>query len=765
MRGAVLRALGSHRLRDLGPARSLYQLDRQGSARCFPPLDTLDSRPNNLQVQPTRFIGRAHELEAVQKALRSEDTRLLTLVGAAGTGKTRLALQAAASLAGRFQQGVFFVDLAVLREPLQVAEAIAAALDFREAGGDGLPLMEALKGYLAKRQVLLILDNFEHLLPAAGDAATLLAGCPRLVILATSREALRLRAERVILVPPMQLADPGQAEEMIARSDAVCLFADRAEAVQPDFVLNRENMKTVAALCSRLDGIPLAIELAAAHIGTLDPRALLAALESRLGFLKGGPRDLPARQRTLRGEIDWSHQLLASQERLLFRRISVFPGGCTPQSAEAVCGAAGEDLGVPATLASLGGKSLVRASPGGESRFLMLETIREYARERLAESEEAGQIESRFSSYFLDLAEEAEPGMFTRQQKSSFDRIETEYGNLRAALGLMHDRGARTEGLRLAGAMGWFWFRRARFSEGQHWLELFRGLAAADDPPGPRAKVAYWLGWMKLCAGSAFWGNPEGKRYFEESLELFRRAGDKRGAALSLVWLGWKEGDIEDDDGRATADQSVALARQTEDPWALSWCLKIAYSHLRRPDKNLESRAAALEEAIALARKSGDPFLLSQALSGMGNVYAWIGELARSLPWYLDSLRISRQIDDKWSILDTMNCLGDSHLGLGHLTEARGFFSEGLRMAQDLGARGYLVFFIQGLCGVAKSEGGMRRAARLWSAEASILEPGMRYDSTFPARFGLDEETARAEWMAGQSMTLEQTVEYALAEE
>jgi predicted ATPase len=763
--GAALRNLGSHRLQDLGPARSIHQLCHQGSARDFPPLDTLDSRPNNLQVQPTPFIGREQEVEAVREALRSEETRLLTLVGAAGTGKTRLAQQAAAGMVGQFEQGVFFVDLAALREPMQMAGAIAAALDFREAGGDGRSLMETLKDYLARRQVLLILDNFEQLLPAARDAATLLAGCPRLKVLATSREALRLRAEREIPVPPMRLPDPMQGEEAAAQSDAVRLFADRAEAVQPDFVLNRENLKAVAAICIRLDGIPLAIELAATHIRTLSPRALLAALRSRLSLLQEGPRDLPARQRTLRGEIDWSHQLLSRDERLVFRRASVFPGGCTRGAAGTVCPAAGEDLDVPAALASLMHKSLFRAVADGEPRFRMLETIREYARERLAESGEAEDVESRFSSYFLDLAEAAEPGMFTGDQKLWFERIEAEYDNLRAALAWMRDRGARTEGLRLAGALGWFWFRRARFSEGQYWLELFRSAAAADDPPGPRAKAAYCLGWIKLCVGSAFWGNPEGKRCFAESLELFRQAGDRRGAALSLVWLGWKEGDIEDDDGRAMADESVALARQTGDPWAISWCLKVAYSHLRRPDKDLGSRAAALEEAIALARKSGDPFLLSQALSGVGNVYAWIGELARSLPWYLDSLRISREIDDKWSILDTMNCLADAHLGLEHLTEAKGIFSQGLRMAEDLGAKGYLVFFMQGLSGVARSEGRMRRAARLWAAEASILDPGMRYDSGFSRKFGLDEEAARAEWMAGQSLTLEQAVAYALAEE
>jgi predicted ATPase/DNA-binding SARP family transcriptional activator len=761
--GAALRNLGMHRLRDLGPARPVFQLEPAAGARNFPPLDTVDRVPNNLRTQPTPFIGRGPEVEAVREALRSEETRLVTLVGAAGTGKTRLALQAAAAVTGAFEQGVFFADLGALREAVQMTGAIAGAVGFREPGGDGRSLPGALRDYLARRRVLLILDNFEHLLPAARDVAILLEGCARMKVLATSREPLHLRSERVVPVPPMQLPDPGRLEDTAPPSDAVRLFVDRAEAVQPDFILNRQNLKAVAAICSRLDGLPLAIELAAAHVGTLSPGALLAALHSRLTLLQGGPRDLPARQQTLRGEIDWSYRLLAAEEQRFFRRASVFPGGCTQGAAEEVCVAARERVDVPAVLASLAGKSLFRTGGDGEPRFRMLATIREYASERLEESGEAAEIESRFASHLLACAEAAEPGMFTSDQKACFDGIEAEYDNIRAALEWMRDRGAWREGLRLAGALGWFWFRRARFSEGAQWLELFRGAAAADDPPGPRAKAAYCLGWLKLCVGIGFWGNPEGRRCFAESLELFRRSGDRRGEALSLVWLGWKEG-IEDDEGRAMAEESVALARRTGDPWVISWCLKVAYSHLRRPDKDLASRAAALDEAVALARECGDPFLLSQALSGMGNVYAWIGELARSVPWYADSLEISRRIDDKWSILDTLNCLGDAHLGLGHLAEAREIFAEGLRTADELGARGYFVFFLQGLCGVARGAGRMRRAARLWAVEASILEPGMPCDRGFSRKFGLDEDAARAEWTAGHSMNLEQAVAYALSE-
>jgi len=345
-----------------------------------------------------------------------------------------------------------------------------------------------------------------------------------------------------------------------------------------------------------------------------------------------------------------------------------------------------------------------------------------------------------------------------------FDRIEDEYDNLRAALTWLYDRRNLVDGLHLAGALGWFWFRRARFAEGQHWLERFHAAAREVGLPGPRAKAAYFLGWLKLCVGSAFWGNPEGKQFFRESLRLWREAGNQRGIALSQVWLGWKD-DIEGKDSWAFADESVGIARETGDPWTIAWCLKVAYSHLRRQDKDLSYRRAALEEAVALARKTGDPFLLSQALNGMGNVFSWIGELEAAEPWYLDSLRIARETDDSWSILDNLNCLADGYLGLGQIRQAKELFTEGLRLAMDLGARGYLAWFIGGFYGVARCEGQSKRAVRLGAFSESILNPDSRYDPHFAQELGLDDQVAATEWKIGQAMTLEQAVSYALADE
>lgn len=763
--GTTLRCLGAHRLKDLGPAQPIHLLEHPNLPQGLHQLETLDSRPNNLQTQPTPFIGRVKELAAVRGTLRLDEVRLLTLTGAGGTGKTRLALQAAAGLSNHFEQGMFFVDLAALREPNHVVEAIAAALNVRETGGDGRSLLETLKDYLGGKQVLLLLDNFEHLLSAAPQVAELLASCPQLKVLSTSREALHLRAERVFPVPPMQLPSQGQRVEVMKCCEAVRLFAERAAAVRSTFELSGENVEMVAEICIRLDGLPLAIELAAMHIRVLTPQTLLTKLKNRLNLLKGGPRDLPERQQTLRSEIDWSHELLEPGERRIFMRVSVFPVGCTLDAAEAVCHMAGEDLDVFSNLSSLTEKSLVRLVEGnGESRFRMLETIREYARERLEESGELDALEPRFAAYFLRFAEQAELELYGPDQMRWFDRIEDEYDNIRAALTWLYDRRNLLDGLRLAGALGWFWFRRARFAEGQHWLELFRDAAGEIAPPGPRAKAAYFLGWMRLCVSSV-WGNPEGKHFFRESLRLWREVGNQRGIALSQVWLAWKEGDIEGQDGWAIADESVAIARETDEPWAIAWCLKVAYAHLRRQDKDLASRRAALEEAIDLARKAKDPFLLSQTLNGMGNVFNWIRELEAAEPWYLDSLRIAREIGDSWSILENIYYLADGNFGLGRIRKAKELFSEGLRLAMDYGARGYLGWFIGGFYSLARREGRNKRAARLGAFSESILNPDGRYNPYFAEELGLDEEVAAAEWKIGQNMTLEQAVAYTLMDE
>lgn len=760
--GTTLLDLGPRRLKDLGPPQHLYLLQHSALLQELPHLETLDRLPNNLPIQPTRFIGRATELKSIQKILRSEDVRLLTLVGAGGTGKTRLALQAAAGLINYFQEGVFFVDLTAVRNSSDTAETIASTLAVREYGGEGRSIMGTLKDYLAGKRLLLILDNFEHLQPAAPQIAELLAACPLLKILASSREALHLKAEKQFPVQPMLLPSPDQSGLVIMQCEAVRLFTQRAAAVRPTFQLNNENVHVVAEICRRVDGLPLAIELAATYISVLTPQTLIKKLHNRLKLLKGGPVDTPQRQQTLRREIDWSHELLDSKQQAVFMRLSVFPSGCTLDAAEAVCPAEPE---VFTHLSSLVEKSLLRlVGFKGDSRYRMLETIRDYAGEKLKDSGEIDSTRRNFATHILQFAEQTESELYGPDQMEWFDRIDVEYGNIREALSLMRDRKAYGDGLRLAGALGWYWFRRGRFAEGQHWLRLFHDAAVETVPPANMAKAAYFLGWLKLCVGNTFWGNPEGKCFFEESLRLWREAGNLRGMALSQVWLGWKD-NVDGKEDWAVVDEGVENARRTGDPWAISWCLKFAYSHLKRPDLSLSHKRVALEEAISLARKTKDPFLISQGLNGMGNVFSWNGDLNAAERMYLDSMRLAREINDSWSILNNINCLADGYLGLGRFEKAKELYNEGLRLAVELGARGYMAWFVGGFYILARHEGLNKRALRLGAFSESILNPDSRYNPRFAEELGLDGKAAEADWNIGRSMSPEQAVAYAFYNE
>ena len=406
--GHDLRDLGAHRLRDLLVAEHIFQLTGPGLPTDFPPLKSLDWRPHNLPAQPTPLIGREIEVAALRDLLAAPGTRLVTLTGAGGSGKTRLALQVAAEAQDAFPDGVWWAPLAGISDPALVPQAIAAPLGVREAAGE--PLLETLAHHLQSRKTLLLLDNLEQVVDAAPLLARLLDAAPGVVMFATSREPLRLRAEREFPLEPLPLPAGvrGVSAEAALESAAVRLFVERAQAVKPGFALDEANVADVVAICRRLDGLPLAIELAAARVRILSPAALLARLDQRLSILTGGARDLPERQQTLRAAIAWSHDLLTGEERSLFARLAIFAGGCTFEAAEAVCSAAG---GIAMDLfdgvSSLVQKSLLRQEegPGGDARFTMLETIREFAQERLRELPEADELRAAHADTFLALAE------------------------------------------------------------------------------------------------------------------------------------------------------------------------------------------------------------------------------------------------------------------------------------------------------------------------------------------------------------------------
>jgi predicted ATPase/class 3 adenylate cyclase len=722
--GTDLRELGEHRLPDLLEPECVFQLLHPDLPDAFPPLRTLETRPHNLPTQATPFLGRERAVNEVVALLRSAEARLVTLTGPGGTGKTRLALQAAAQLLEDFPDGVYFVPLAALRDPELVPSAIATALGLREQAGQ-MPA-QAVREALADKRLLLVLDNVEQVAASAPFVGELLAAAPALEVLATSRLPLRLRAEREYPVPPLALPPAnGTPPEQLLQYEAVRLFVERAQSVRAGFALTPEIATAVAEITRRLDGLPLAIELAAARVRLLPPAALLARLEKRLPLLTGGPRDAPARQQTLRDAIAWSYDLLTAGEQALFRRLSIFAGGFSLEAAEAVANRGGE-LDVLDGVDRLSEHSLLRPGADGEPRFTMLETIREYGLEQLEQSGEAEAARQAHTEFFLALVEEAEPKLTSPDQLVWLERLEAEHDNLLAALSwaLVNDTQIA---LRLAGGLAWFWYFRGYLREGRAWLD--RILAASGDP-GPLHVGAF------AAAGrlARHLGDYEGAiALLERSLELARSFQDRRVEALALHELGALAGLAEGDAAREVilTEASLALWRELGDSWGTARTLNnLGYEAYLQGD--VDRAVSLLDEGVTLARVAGDRSVLGYILDSRGVVAEAQGELERATDLY----------------------------------------QEALTLAQQVGNPLVVAFALSSLAGMAARQGQPVRAARMWGAASALrdsigtrlpLEEEERFAQPLSAvRDFLGEDAFAAAWEEGRAQPLDQVVAEAL---
>ncbi|HJQ30424.1 MAG TPA: tetratricopeptide repeat protein [Rubrobacter sp.] len=766
-----LRDLGERRLKDLSGPEHVFQLTASDLPSAFPSIKTLDRRRNNLPAQPTALVGRERELDEILAMLRSPFVRLLTLTGPGGTGKSRLGLQAAAELTDEFEDGVFFVALAAIADPALVAPTIVRTLGLTESGNQ--PPEDLLESYLGDRQTLLVLDNFEQVLESAQLLDALLSAASGLKILATSRTPLRLYGEHEFPVPPLSLPDTESLPpvESLTQYEAVRLFVDRAVAARPGFSLSEENAPAVVEICARLDGLPLAIELAAARIKLLPPQAMVSRLGNRLKLLTGGGRNLPERQRTLRNAIEWSYEMLDEGEKTVFARLAVFSGGSTLEAIEAVCDAE-EDLPVDALegVSSLLDMSLIRQEEvqEGEPRFEMLETIHEFALEKFEECHDAGAIRRAHAEYFLSLAELAEPELWGPEDAAWLDKLEVEHDNLRAALSWAVTHEESELALRLGGALRWFWNMAGYYSEGRRRLET------ALNTEGPvsaeaRAKVLEGVGWLAIQQGDL----DRAEATAEEGLELCAEAGLGEVIAADfkdvLGYAARHRGDYE----RAAEllEQSLELHREAKDKRGVAWSLG-NLANLSSELGNYERAKELYEEGLALSRDLGGAELLGAHLISLGYEYLLEGDPERATVLNEEAAELYQKRGRRSQLQAALANLGWSALIRGDHYRSEELFVESLVLCRELGDKLIGSESIEGLACAAEIRGEDRRAARLFGASQALHEAtgyqqaprdrSLREPYLESARSRVDERAWAEEREVGRSMTFESAISYAL---
>ena len=738
------------------------------------PVRPVESHATNLPVQRTGFVGRETEVAATKELLLRQDVRLVTVTGPGGIGKTRLAVRVARDLVECFPGGTHFVPLASLRDPDLLVSVIVQTLGIRGAGGQS-PL-EILKEHLqgsSRAPMLLLLDNFEHLAHAAPTVADLLAIAPNLKITVTSRAALHVYGEHEFPVPPLALPDSQimPPVEVLSQYPAVALFVQRAVAVKPDFELCQENALAVTDICARLDGLPLAIELAAARVKVLSPSAMRTRLTSRLRLLTGGPRDLPQRQQTLRAAIDWSYDLLSAPEQKLFRRLSVFVGGCTLEGAEAVCDTKSDlDLDLLDGMASMVDKSLVQQvePEKGESRFVMLETIREYALEKLGASGEQALTRRAHAAYCLVLAEEQATGQSGAEGSEWLERFDLEHDNFRAGLDWLTETGDAEWGLRLGAALFRFWEMREYLVEGRDRLGKLLKLAGAAAPTKARARALFAAG--VLAVGQGDYASAD--VLIRESLDIAYQLRDQQGAAVALNALAVIARDRGDAPGaRSLFEESLVLWRKLGDQKAVARSLSNLANIVKLQGDNARARSL-YAECLSIFRELGDRTGVAWSLNYQGDVARDQGDSVAAQSLYEQGLAIFRELDDRWGIAGTLADLGSLAREQGNYPTAHSMYRESIKIFQELDHKRGIARLLECFaCSAAvrlEAERSLRLAgaaaalrknigAPLTPAEQAKLEASLR-----PARQALTNTVGGTAWLEGWALTVEKAVQEVL---
>ena len=729
-----LRDLGERRLKDLRQPERIFQLISEDLPDNFPPLRSLEILPNNLPAQVTSFVGREREMAEVKRLLQG--SRLVTLTGPGGSGKTRLSIQVAADLFEQFPHGVWLVELSTVSDPELVPESLINAVRIREAP-DRTPLATLVEA-LRTRQLLVILDNCEHLVAACARVVTaLLRGCPQVKVLASSREALSVEGETIWALAPLSLPDfdHGQSTpdlEQLAGLEAVQLFVERATAVRPDFHLTVDNAALVARICWRLDGLPLAIELAAARAKLLPLAQILDRLDHRFRLLTGGSRAALPRQQTLGALIDWSHDLLSEPERTLFRRLSVFVAGRTLEMAEAVCGVEGLDpADVFDLLCSLADKSLlmVEAAPDGEPRYTMLESIWDYADDRLMQAGEEARFRRRHLDYFGALAEEAEPHLMGPEQKAWLEKLALDHPNINRALRTsLESRETIELGLRLAGALNRYWEVRSYLTEGYEQLQEL--LAQADDSVAPavRAKAEFGSGRLSWCQDR----DERAMKHYRAAQALYETLGRRTDAAMIEAMLGFTE---------------------------------------RNDGNNVRARMH-FSRALALGKELGAERVVMTATSGLGTLVATEGDLVQARQAKERCLQYFTSVGDEWVLVPLNGSLGKICLAAGDFAASRRYIKEAITIARNLGNNWAVPYAIEAIADICAQENEAAKAVRLYGA-ASAHRVALALDFSTTERVSyqkamdllhslVPEAEFQDEWNKGSGLGFQEAVDLAL---